>query len=138
PGISRRVDKSTRLVDRLARRGRRPRLHGADRPSQARGSGGRSPRRSRERSRYSSPAAAGAAFSPARSIGAAMPRRLAGAGPEYHFFEIQRKNGGARYSEEYTPTITPTFIANAKFCTRPVPKMFMISVVANTVADVRI
>ena len=48
------------------------------------------------------------------------------------------KIGAARKIDEYVPTITPTFIANAKFWTSPVPKMFMISVVANTVDDVRI
>ena len=48
------------------------------------------------------------------------------------------KIGAARKIDEYVPTITPMFIANAKFFTRPVPKMFMISVVANTVDDVRI
>ena len=58
--------------------------------------------------------------------------------PEYHFFETHRKNGAARKIDEYEPTMTPMFIANAKFCTRPVPKMFMMSVVANTVDDVRI
>ena len=34
--------------------------------------------------------------------------------------------------------MTPTFIANAKFFTRPAPKMFIISVVANSVVEVRI
>src|ERR1044071_6915252 len=48
------------------------------------------------------------------------------------------KIGAARKIDEYVPTITPMFIANAKFCTSQVPKMFMISVVANTVDDVRI
>ena len=48
------------------------------------------------------------------------------------------KIGAARKIDEYVPTITPMFIANAKFFTTPVPKMFMISVVANTVDDVRI
>ena len=56
----------------------------------------------------------------------------------YHLLEIHMKIGVARKIDEYVPTITPTFIANAKFFTRPVPKMFMISVVANTVDDVRI
>ena len=68
----------------------------------------------------------------------AQRARRAGAGPEYHFFEMYRKIGGARKIDEYVPTMTPTFIANAKFCTRPVPKMFIISVVANTVDEVRI
>ena len=63
-------------------------------------------------------------------------RRLGG--PAYHFREIHMKIGVARKIDEYVQTITPTFIANAKFFTRPVPKMFMMSVVANTVEDVRI
>src|ERR1700733_4821087 len=60
------------------------------------------------------------------------------AGPEYHLREIHMKIGAARKIDEYVPTITPMFIANAKFRTKPVPKMFMISVVANTVDDVKI
>src|SRR5205814_1199085 len=68
---------------------------------------------------------------------AATARRFVG-GPEYHFLVIQRKIGAARKIEEYVATITPTFIANAKFFTRPAPKMFMTSVVANTVDDVMI
>src|SRR4029078_7929662 len=59
-------------------------------------------------------------------------------GPEYHFFEMYKKNGVRRKIYEYVPTMTPMFIANAKLFTRPVPKMFMMSVVANTVEDVRI
>src|SRR5882757_8990143 len=47
-------------------------------------------------------------------------------------------SGAARKIDEYVPTITPMFIANANSFTTPVPKMFMINVVANTVDEVKI
>src|SRR5262249_48052429 len=70
--------------------------------------------------------------------GTGAARRFGGSGPEYQSREMYMKIGAARKIDEYVPTITPMFIANAKFFTSPVPKMFMISVVANTVDDVKI
>ncbi len=47
---------------------------------------------------YSSPA--GASSAAAEAVVAAAGRRRAGAGPEYHFFEIHMKNGTARKIDE--------------------------------------
>ena len=44
--------------------------------------------------------------------------------------------GEATNTDEYTPTTTPTFMANAKLRTSPVPKMFIMIVTANSVSDV--
>src|SRR5688500_18185948 len=77
------------------------------------------------------------AYGVSAAAGAAAARRRFG-GPEKNFLETHMNTGTARKIDEYVPTSTPMFIANAKCFTRPVPKMCMISVVANTVEDVRI
>ena len=97
-----------------------------------------SDRRIVARGGYSSASVAGSTGRAARDdAGATAALRLA-PGPSTTCCEIHRKTGGARKSDEYDADDHADVHREREVRTRPVPKMFMISVVENTVADVRI